>query len=244
MRGLLTIAVAGLWLVAVPWSYAQELNQSDFRDKGDTRGGGEVQDLPPLDEEVTVLADARLEALGKLEEYYRTTKSFTAPFTQRSPDGSIATGILYVERPGRVRFDYSDDIPLLVVSDGETLNLVDQEIGQVTKWPVNDTPLRLLLAETLDLSGLNSEIDPAPAGIEEAIAISATDPRQPELGRLTAYFEDSDSQGIILRGWSVIDSFGEQTTVTIGLAERNIDLSPALWAFKDPRGAARRLRRR
>ena len=206
-------------------------------------GGTTAQDLPPLEGEVTLPTDARMEALGKLQDYYRGTRTFTAPFTQRNPDGTLANGTVSVERPGRIRFDYDEGIPLLVVSDGKTLNLIDKEIGQVTKWPVNDTPLRLLLAEQLDLTGLDAEIDPNPGGIDEAIAVSAVDPNQPELGRLTVYFEETGKNGVILRGWSVIDSFGDQTTVTIGETDRNIDLPTSLWKFKDPRGAARRLRR-
>ena len=200
------------------------------------------QELPPLDEEVDIPADGKLEALGKIQQYFRQIKSFRSSFSQRAPNGQIARGVLSLERPGFARFEYQGDSPLLIVADGTTLNLVDQEIGKVTKWPLADTPLRLLLNEQLDLTGFDTEIDSAPAGIEEAIALTATDPSQPDLGRLTMYFEDIPNQDLILRGWAVIDSFGEQTVVTLGEAERNISLPKSLWTFKDPRGASRRIR--
>lgn len=219
------LVALGFWgLIDVPEIYSQD-----------------IQELPPLDKEVTLPANDKITDLGRIQDYYRTTKSFQAPFTQRSPDGSLANGTLYVERPGRLRFDYKDTIDLLVVSDGKILTMIDEEIGQVTRWPIADTPMRLLVAEQLDLTGLDARIDSAPGGVKEAIALIARDPDHPEFGSITVFFAEEENT-IALKGWSIFDSRGGQTLVTIGKTDLNRPLEETLWTFKDPRGASRRIR--
>lgn len=201
--------------------------------------------LPPLEEQA-VSEDTALKALRQVQTYMDTVQSLTAEFHQRAPDGGMARGTLSMARPGRVRFDYADDVPFLVVADGKTLSFVDYEIGQVTRWPVKDTPLRALLGGSTDLAAIGANIEVAPGGLAGLLALHAVDVDKPELGQITVYFEEvpgADEQ-LKLLSWVVTDAQGQITTVELADARVNVPLDGELWDFEDPRGLARRRRTR
>jgi len=201
--------------------------------------------LPPLEEQV-IEQSSSVEALGLVQNYMKTVRSLKADFIQLAPGGNQSNGTLYLARPGKIRFDYAGDVPFLVVSDGEVINFVDYEIGQVTKVPVSDTPLRALFGDTFDVTGMGAHIEQLDIGDQRFISLTATMPNQPEAGEITVYFERSDSapSGLILRRWLVLDAQGQQTAVLISGNQTNVELASSLWKFKDPRGLAKRPRRR
>ncbi|MCJ9429841.1 LolA family protein [Kordiimonas marina] len=209
---------------------------------------GDAKALPPVEEQTVpeTKADRNLEALRRVQTYMDQVNSLKASFTQRAPDGKETHGTLYMERPGKVRFDYTDGTPFLVVADGKTLSFVDYEVGQVTKWPVKDTPLKALLGHSVDLASVNAHIELNPAGIPDMLALSAQDADQPEQGQITIYFKTNpgkaseDKSGLQLLSWSVVDARGGLTYVKLSNESLNLPLDKGLWTFKDPRGVAQR----
>lgn len=205
----------------------------------------EAPPLPPLEEE-TIAEDTSLKALGLVQTYMDTVQSLEADFIQYAPDGGVAKGKLSLARPGRVRFDYEDGIPFLVVADGKTLNFIDYEIGQVTRWPVGDTPLRALLGGSTDLASIGANIEVAPFDNPELVALHAVDVERPELGHITVYFQQQPyvDQKLRLLRWDVTDAQGQITSVELLDSKINVELAEKLWEFDDPRGLARRRRPR
>jgi len=201
--------------------------------------------LPPLEEQ-NIAEDTSLKALGQIQTYFDTVKSLEAKFYQRAPDGAVTGGKLSMARPGKIRFDYEGEVPFLVVADGKTLSFIDYEIGQVTRWPVADTPLRALLGSSTDLASIGANIELAPGGIAGLMALHATDVDRPELGSITVYFEETPNTDEKLRllSWAVIDAQGQLTTVELTDEEVNVELAAKLWQFEDPRGLAKRRRPR
>ncbi len=198
----------------------------------------------PLEEHV-LSVDPRTAALGEVQSYLRETRSLKARFVQRSPTGAEVAGDLYLAKPGRIRFDYGDAAPLLIVANGEVLSMVDTEIGQVTRWPVSDTPLRVLIGDSVDLAAYGASVEVAPGGIDDLVALNASDPNRPELGEISLYFlRDLEDGGLDLVSWSVIDAQGRLTSVQLHDVEKNVALDADLWTFEDPRGLARRRRTR
>ncbi len=201
--------------------------------------------LPPLEEQ-TVEENQSLKALRQVQDYMDGIETLEAEFRQHAPNGNVATGRLYLERPGYVRFDYTDETPFLIVADGKTLNFVDYEIGQVTKWPLKKTPLRALLGGSVDLASLQAHIEMGRPGFEDLILLSARDPENPEQGEITLHFMPDDGMptGLRLLGWSVLDAKGEITQLTLTDQQVNGALDDALWTFEDPRGLTKRRRTR
>jgi outer membrane lipoprotein-sorting protein len=205
----------------------------------------QTSDMPPLKEE-SIDAPNSLEALSLVQAYMGAIKSMKADFVQEAPNGSLTGGTLYMARPGKIRFDFNGDVPFLVVADGKTLNFVDYEIGQVTRWPVKDTPMLALLGDGLDLGAVNARIDAAPLGRTGQLALTASHPDQPEMGQITLFFDRTPDAETPLRltQWIVRDGQGGLTSVHISGEETNVQLAESLWAFDDPRGLAKRRRTR
>lgn len=184
--------------------------------------------------------DARADVLTWL----RDVKALKSDFVQIGPDGRATSGTMYLERPGKIRFEYEGDSEILIVADGKTLNLIDYEVDQVTSWPVKDTPLALLLQSDADLADHILVSEPAVGPLAGTIAVSAEDPKRPEYGTVTFLFSRIAQGEIALKAWRVMDAQGLTTTVTLAEAELNIDVDDKVFTFKDPRKSPVRRPRR
>ncbi len=69
----------------------------------------------------------------------------TADFAQTDRSGRTLTGAVTLKQPGKIRFQYQKDVPLLIVGDGKALTMIDYKVNQVSRWPVGNSPLALLL---------------------------------------------------------------------------------------------------
>lgn len=177
--------------------------------------------------EQSVAPDSRLE---EVEAYLNSVQSLKADFIQRSPDGLVAEGTLALERPGRLRFDYAEDVPLLVVSDGTTLSFIDYDVNQVTRWPIMDTPLGILVAREINFhDGL---IVNTSLGEDGLLRVSVQDPKRIDEGYITLIFEQDP---MVLRAWDAVDPQGMVTRVALVNVDTNVELSRSLFDFDDPR---------
>lgn len=198
-------------------------------------------DLQPLEtrEVAATGGDISLEAI---ETYLNSIRTLKADFVQVAESGQVARGQFFLERPGKVRFEYQGDVPILIVSDGTILNFIDYEVNQVTRWPVKETPLSLLLEDHITF-GEDVEITgTGPGPLANMTAVTAHDPEKPEQGMLTLLFSKTGEQGLRLDAWKVVDAQGAETTVSLSDYQANVSLNDGLWEFDDPR--AERFKRR
>lgn len=185
--------------------------------------------------------------LSDIEAYLNNIKTMTADFIQIS-SGSSIEGKLSMSRPGRVRFEYADDNPVLIVSDGNNISFIDYELGQVTRWPVNDTPLAFLLKDKVSLEKDVTIAGGEPTLFAGSTYLTARDPKKPEQGELTLIFTGypggEGNQAFALLGWEVIDAQGNIINIRLANQEFNMPLDSALWEFEDPRNQRLQRRRR
>ena len=99
-----------------------------------------------------VLSDADQNTLTSVARYLNGLRTLKARFLQIGPDGVTTHGTLWLDRPGRMRFAYDTPSPLLLVAGRGTVVFHDSQLGQTTNIPVANTPLGLLLADTITLS--------------------------------------------------------------------------------------------
>lgn len=185
-----------------------------------------VQDDPPPVAPVAPAPDT----IVRVEDYLNGIQTLKADFIQRAPDGVVTEGKVVIERPGRLRFEYEPGIPLLVVSDGSMLTFVDYDVKQVTRWPINDTPMRVLVAKNIDLRQSLNVVSSAQEG--NILRVTVQDPKQADQGYITLIFEDNP---LVLRAWEVTDPQGYVTRLSLVNPEFNERISQASFTFKDPR---------
>ena len=182
-----------------------------------------------------VTGEDRSRVIARIEESLNKIRSLTAQFIQRAPDGSTSEGTVYLERPGKLRFDYEDDLPFLIVSDGTMLSFIDYEVDQITRWPIGKTPLGILVDETVSLS----EKVEVPEIIRFAglLKVPVIDKAREEQGYITLIFEES---GMELKAWEVMDAQGYLTRVALVNPQYNVDIDKDRFTYKDPRPISKR----
>jgi outer membrane lipoprotein-sorting protein len=155
----------------------------------------------------------------------------TADFVQVGGNGRRFEGKLYVQKPGRLRFDYKPPNPLEIVADGSTVAIRDSKLGTQTVYPLSQTPLKFLLKEQIDLARDTKVLDVS-GGPD---VVSATVEDRTTFGGTSRVEMVFDPRTYALKQWTVTDPQGYQTTVNL----LNIDLrhkpDPALFSIDTQR---------
>ncbi len=164
--------------------------------------------------------------LAEISAYLNGIEAAESTFTQINSDGTIATGNIYIQRPGRARFDYDDD-ELLVMAGGGQLAIFDGR-GNTTaeQYPLRQTPLWLILDGDVDLGRNGMVVGHSFDGT--ATRVVAQDPERPEIGTLTMVFTPDPVQ---LRQWVVTDQAGAQTTTVLGPLQQSRQLPQGLFSI-------------
>jgi len=179
-------------------------------------------------------AAAQSGELAKVQAHLRAVTTMTASFAQTDRAGRTLTGTVTLKQPGKIRFQYQKDVPLLIVSDGKAFNFIDYKVKQVSRWKVGDSPLALLLDPSKDISRYAHAI---PGTGEGRIVIEGRDPKHPEFGTITIGFAQKSGApgGLALSGWSVLDAQGNRTTTVLSDQKFGVPISDQAFAWRDPR---------
>lgn len=182
--------------------------------------------------------DARLDAaqtpLAQVSQHLRAVDTMTASFTQTDRNGKSLTGELTLKRPGKIRFQYQKGVPLLVVGDGRALTMIDYQVRQVSRWPIKNSPLGVLLDPDRDLAGVAR---PLPSGDPDMVLIEAKDPKHPEYGTITIAFRKAAGApgGLMLQGWTTLDAQNNRSTIRLADQRFNVPVEDRTFRWTDPR---------
>ena len=179
-------------------------------------------------------ACAQTGELAKVQAHLRAVTTMTADFAQTDRNGHTLTGTVTLKQPGKIRFQYQKDVPLLIVGDGKALIFIDYKVNQVSRWKVGDSPLALLLDPSKDISRYAHAVPGAPDG---RIVIEGRDPKHPEFGTITIGFAQKAGApgGLMLAGWSVLDAQGNRTTTVLSDQRFGVPVSDQTFTWRDPR---------
>lgn len=175
--------------------------------------------------------------LSAVQAYLRGVSTMTADFTQTDRAGKVLTGRLTWQQPGRIRFQYQQGVPLLIVAEGGALTFVDYQVRQVQRWPIRNSPLGVLLDPSRDLSRYGKVV----AGDPRLLTVEARDPRRPEYGRITLVFarDAGGPGGLNLQGWVALDSQNNRTTVRLSNQRYGVPVAADAFRWTDPRKTRR-----
>jgi outer membrane lipoprotein-sorting protein len=171
--------------------------------------------------------------LAQVQSHLRAVQTMTAGFTQTDARGRSLSGTLTIRRPGRIRFDYGRAANMLIVGDGRALTFVDYDVRQVQRWPINDSPLSVLLDPSQDLARYARVV----RDDNQVLMVEARDRRRREFGTITLAFAKSPSapSGLILQGWNTVDAQNNLTSVRLSNQRFNVAVADSAFAWRDPR---------
>ena len=158
-----------------------------------------------------------LAAIQKANAYFNAATNMTGDFVQIGPDGKRSEGKIFVQRPGKLRFEYAPPATLEIVADGLSVAVHDRKTATKDIYFISQTPLKFLLKDQVDLSrdvkiiDVKSEPGTVTILVEDKATFGGT-------SQIKLVF---DPVKFTLKQWQVTDPQGYQTLVSLF----NIDLS-------------------
>ena len=184
------------------------------------------------------MAQAQAGDLDRAVTALRSISTMQASFVQTDRNGQRASGTITLKRPGRIRFQYAPGIPMLIVSDGAALTVIDYQVRQVQRWPIKNSPLGALLDPTRDVKKFGTLVGGDPSGV----TVQVRDRSHPEFGVMTLRFQRKPGApgGLELSGWTALDSQNKQTSVALSNQRYGMAIGDATFKYNDPRRPTRR----
>jgi outer membrane lipoprotein-sorting protein len=173
----------------------------------------------------------QLALVDNATKYLNALDSAQGRFEQTNPRGVVSNGQIFLQRPGKARFQYDPPSGLLVVADGKSVSVWDGRLRTFDRKPLGATPLAILLAKRVRL---DEEVEVFQVGRfgADGFYLSA---RKAGGGRgqgyITLMFGDDP---VVLRGWTVVDGQGQATKIVIPDLTRQ-PVKPDLFVLDDPR---------
>ncbi|MEG6508094.1 outer-membrane lipoprotein carrier protein LolA [Methyloligella sp. 2.7D] len=156
-----------------------------------------------------LIGPERDQAVAEINAYFNNMESLQGHFRQIDGAGKEDTGRFYVQRPGKLRFDYAPPSPLRIVSDGRYLAIEDSNLKTIEKYPLKSTPFRLLLGKTVDIAR-DSDVVGAARGNNE-LSVQLQDKGDGSSGSIQLVFDTKPEMQ--LSQWVITDAQGLTTTV-------------------------------
>ncbi|MGL4325380.1 MAG: outer-membrane lipoprotein carrier protein LolA [Beijerinckiaceae bacterium] len=159
-------------------------------------------------------------------DYFNTISGMTADFTQIGADGKQFRGKLYVQKPGKMRFEYNPPAVIEVVSDGSSVVVRDRKLATQDMYTIGQTPLKFLLKDQVNLARdtkllrTSHDTDSMALTVEDKSTFGGT-------SRVTLVF---NSDGTVLKNWRVRDPQGHETFVS--LSNINLNAKPEAARFR------------
>ena len=151
-------------------------------------------------------------SLAEISAYLNDMSTAQAEFTQINDDGSISTGEIFISRPGRIRFQYNPpDAGLVLAARGQVAVFDAKSNQRPERFPLNRTPLFLILASNVDLGRAKMVVGHVSDGTTTTVI--AQDPKHPEYGTIQLVFTGNPVE---LRQWIITDNAGQRTTMVLG----------------------------
>jgi outer membrane lipoprotein-sorting protein len=164
-------------------------------------------------------------SLSQISSYFNTLKTAKSDFMQISDDGSVQTGTLFIQRPGKMRFEYDPPQKALVLASNNAVAIFDNRAkGAPETYPLGRTPLSIILARKVNLQSANAVVGHSYDG--KHTIVTAQDPKNPDIGRIQMKFSASP---VTLDEWVIQDAHGGSTTIRLGDTKTGMSYPRALF---------------
>jgi outer membrane lipoprotein-sorting protein len=166
---------------------------------------------------------------ARVSAYLSSLQTLVGNFVQVGPDGSKVKGDFYIQKPGKVRFEYDAPSALAIISDGSSLVVRDRTLATQDIYPLSQTPIRFLLSDRIDLMKDTNVVSVTADDLYISVTIEE---KQTLIGtsRLMLMIGTKDGQ---LKQWTVTDPQGYDTTVAIYNLDTTRRVNPDLFKLDD-----------
>jgi outer membrane lipoprotein-sorting protein len=159
----------------------------------------------------TALKPEQRAIIDRASAYLSSVQVLSGKFVQVGPDGKRSKGEFFIQKPGKVRFEYDEPSTIDIVADGQSVIVRDRRLATQDVYPLSQTPLRFLLADRVDLL---RDTNLVAVYADDVFVTVVVEEKNPIVGtsRLMIMFSATDMQ---LKQWTVTDPQGYDTTVAV-----------------------------
>ena len=167
--------------------------------------------------------------VNRIETYLNNLKSISADFMQVDDQGGIMHGNIAIQRPGKMRVNYTDPNKDFIVADGHMVHIWNDDLKSQTNVDEDSSLADFILRDPIKLNGdiVVTRFQRYPAKLE----VTLVEAKDPASGRLTLIFEDYP---LLLRQWKVVDAQGRTTGVNLENEQSDVALPKNLFTFTPP----------
>jgi outer membrane lipoprotein-sorting protein len=159
----------------------------------------------------------------KIADHFSSVKTMSGEFVQFGPRGEQTGGKFFLERPGKIRFNYEEPSPMRVIADGKSVVIGNKKLKTWDIYPLSKTPLALLLGDRIDLKGKTvRDVKEEP----DLITIKLGDKSLFADSTITMMF---DPKSYDLRQWTITDNQGKDTSVMIFNVKTGLSFDEAVF---------------
>jgi len=162
---------------------------------------------------------------ARVSAYLSSLQTLVGNFIQVGPDGSKTKGDFYIQKPGKVRFEYDDPSPIAIIADGSSVAVRDRKLATQDIYPLSQTPLRYLLSDRIDLLKDTNVVSVTSDDLYISVTIEE---KQTLIGtsRMMLMIGAKDGQ---LKQWTITDPQGYDTTVAVYNLDSTKKVDPGLF---------------
>ncbi|WP_395650247.1 outer membrane lipoprotein carrier protein LolA [Brevundimonas sp.] len=168
--------------------------------------------------------------LARAQGYLQALTSAQGTFVETGAGGQRREGRFYIQRPGKMRFEYTNPAGLLVVSDGYNVKRYDPRLETFQQVPLGQTPLSTFLARNVRFDQ-GVRVDRVTRMQTGAFAITARDSRRPNDGSVILAFAGTPLR---LQEWTITDAQGSRTRTQLTSMAPASGLAASLFQLRDP----------
>jgi len=178
--------------------------------------------------------------IARLQRHYQATKSFSAKFdetiTRAGAPPLRRAGVIYHERPGKLRWEFEGAQPETIVSDGKTIYDYDPGLNQVVETPLNQAfRSQAAAAFLLGVGNLKRDFTFAPLSAPGSDGLAHVELTPKGSGQRLDVGVDPKTYNIA--SLTVYDPMGNKTELSFSSIELNQPQKASRFEFTPPSGA-------
>lgn len=168
------------------------------------------------------------EEIKQIEDYLNNLKTLSADFVQTANNGTASEGKILMERPNKIRMEYTTPDSILIVGNGDYIVFNDQELDQVTNIDYEDIPATMILSNNIKIDGQNLKISNYAKDAGSTV-LTLEYAKASDTGPITLIFNNNP---FYLKQWKITDPQNIEITLSLYNVEQDKTLDDKLFAFK------------
>lgn len=155
-------------------------------------------------------------SLSQIETYLNSIQTLQGNFQQMSPSGELMRGHFAIQKPGRMRLDYTSPSSQIIFAHEGQLYFYDQNTLDLSQTSLDQSLAEFLLRNNIEFNEtikVKSFVED-----EETVALTLQKAGGEDLGELSLVFQLNPLR---LIQWMIVDAQGQKTVVNLSNTKKN-----------------------